>query len=136
LVCFIVKYESHKIINIYRYIGDTGLTIPKGMMVNFDMQTLHHSPKYYPNPDRWDPERFMPENKDQLVPYTYMPFGMGPRNCVGMRFALMEAKTAIAHLVNKFKFVRTPNTTVPLEIKKFEVLLTTGNVNIGIELRK
>ncbi|CAG2167842.1 unnamed protein product, partial [Oppiella nova] len=117
-------------------IGDTGLTIPKGMMVNFDMQTLHHSPKYYPNPDRWDPERFMPENRDQLVPYTYMPFGMGPRNCVGMRFALMEAKTAIAHLINKFKFVRTPNTTVPLEIKKFEVLLTTGDVNIGIELRK
>ncbi|CAG2182460.1 unnamed protein product, partial [Oppiella nova] len=62
-------------------LGDTGLTIPKGMNVFFDAYTIHHSPEYYPNPERWDPERFMPENRDQLTPYTYMPFGTGPRNC-------------------------------------------------------
>ncbi|CAG2102769.1 unnamed protein product [Medioppia subpectinata] len=116
-------------------IGDTGLTIPKGMLVNFDVQTLHHNPDYYPDPDRWDPERFMPENRDQLVPYTYMPFGMGPRNCVGMRFALMEAKTAAAHLVNKFIFKKTAKTTVPPKLKKFEFLLTTEPLITAIEKR-
>ncbi|CAG2182513.1 unnamed protein product, partial [Oppiella nova] len=45
------------------------LTIPKGMMVIFDIYALHHNPEYYPNPEVWDPERFMPENRDQLTPY-------------------------------------------------------------------
>ncbi|CAG2179113.1 unnamed protein product, partial [Oppiella nova] len=84
------------------YILGNILTIPKGMMVIFDIYALHHNSEYYPNPEVWDPERFMPENRDQLTPYTYMPFGTGPRNCVGMRFALMEAKTAVAHLVHKY----------------------------------
>ncbi|XP_054157190.1 cytochrome P450 3A8-like [Oppia nitens] len=116
-------------------IGNTGLTIPKGMIVNFDIEVLHHNPDYYPEPDRWNPERFMPYNRDKLVPYTYMPFGLGPRNCVGMRFALMEAKTAIAYLIMKYKFVKTANTTIPLKPKKYEFLLTTGPINVGIEKR-
>ncbi len=78
----------------------------------------------------------MPENRSNLVPYTYMPFGIGPRNCVGMRFALMEAKTAVVHLINKFKFVKSSNTQIPLKFKKLEILLTTGNINVGVELRK
>ncbi len=78
----------------------------------------------------------MPENRDNLVPYTYMPFGTGPRNCVGMRFALMEAKTAVVHLINKFKFVKSSNTQIPLKFKKFEFLLTAGDINVGVELRK
>ncbi|XP_054156445.1 cytochrome P450 3A24-like [Oppia nitens] len=117
-------------------IGDIGITVPKGMLVNFSIQTMHRNPEYYPNPDRWNPERFMPYNRDKLVPYTYMPFGLGPRNCVGMRFALMEAKTAVAYLVNRFKFIRTPKTTVPLIQTKFEFLYNTGDVFVGVELRK
>ena len=78
----------------------------------------------------------MPENRDNLVPYTYMPFGIGPRNCVGMRFALMEAKTAVVHLINKFKFVQSFNTQIPLKFKKMEFLLTAGDINVGVELRK
>ncbi|XP_054157189.1 cytochrome P450 9e2-like [Oppia nitens] len=116
-------------------IGDTGITIPKGMIVNFDIQVLHHNPEYYPEPDRWDPERFMPYNREKLVPYTYMPFGLGPRNCVGMRFALMEVKTAVAYLITKYKFVKTANTTIPLKPKKYEILLTTDAINVGIEHR-
>jgi len=105
------------------------------MIVIFDVQSVHHNPEYYPEPEKWIPDRFMPENRDQLTPYTYMPFGLGPRNCVGMRFALMEAKTAIAYLVHKYKFIRTNNTTVPLKYKKFEFLLNTGDKCVGIELR-
>ncbi|CAG2173314.1 unnamed protein product, partial [Oppiella nova] len=117
-------------------IPDMGLTIQKGMLIMFDIQSLHHNPEYYPNPDRWDPERFMPENRDQMTPYTYMPFGTGPRNCVGMRFALMEAKTAVAHLVHKYRFRTTPKTTVPPIIRKHGFVLNTEDIHIGIELRK
>ena len=105
------------------------------MTVNVDIQSMHRDPEYYPNPDRWDPERFMPENRDQLVPYTYMPFGLGPRNCVGMRFALMEAKTAIICLVQKFQFSRSANTAVPLIPKKHDFILNCGEINVGVELR-
>ncbi|XP_054157182.1 cytochrome P450 3A11-like [Oppia nitens] len=116
-------------------IGDTGITLPKGSMVNFDIQSVHYNPDYYPEPDRWNPERFMPYNRDKLVPYTYMPFGLGPRNCVGMRFALMEIKTAVAYLVNKYRFVRTDKTDESLIAKKFEIVLTTGDTYLGIESR-
>ncbi len=78
----------------------------------------------------------MPENRDNLVPYTYMPFGIGPRNCVGMRFALMEAKAAVVHLIYKFKFVKSFNTQIPLKFKKFEFLLSAGDIKVGVELRK
>jgi len=106
------------------------------MIVNLDIQSIHRNPEYYPEPEKWNPERFTPENRDKLTPYTYLPFGIGPRNCVGMRFALMEAKTAVVHLVNKFKFVTTKNTQIPLKFKKFEFLLSVENVNVGVQIRK
>ncbi|CAG2117281.1 unnamed protein product [Medioppia subpectinata] len=112
-------------------LGNTGLTIPKGMTVNFDVYGIHHSPEYYPNPERWDPERFLPSNRDQLVPYTYLPFGLGPRNCVGMRFALMQAKTTVAQLIDKYRFKRTANTRYPPTFEMFEFVLTSDDINIA-----
>ena len=47
---------------------------------------------------RFDPERFSPENRDKIIEMTYMPFGDGPRNCIGRRFALMEAKMALVEV--------------------------------------
>ena len=105
------------------------------MIVNFDIHSVHHSSEYYDDPEIFNPERFMPENRDKLTPYTYMPFGMGPRNCVGMRFALMEAKTAAAFLVYKYKFFKTTNTPKELKPKKFQLGFTSGDILIGIEMR-
>ena len=106
------------------------------MAVQINFEAIHHNPQNYPNPQRFDPERFMPENRHKLIPYTFLPFGIGPRNCVGMRFALMEAKTAIAHIITKFKFVRTANTEVPLQYKKFAIFLMPKNdIKVGVEIR-
>jgi cytochrome P450 family 9 len=97
---------------------------------------IHKDPEYYPNPDRFDPERFMPENRHKLIPYTFLPFGIGPRNCVGMRFALMEAKTAIAHIITKFRFVRTENTEVPIELSTLSILLLPKrDIKVAVEMR-
>ncbi|XP_054160834.1 cytochrome P450 9e2-like [Oppia nitens] len=114
---------------------DTGITIPKNTIISANIQYIHHNPDYYPEPDRWNPERFMPDNRHQLVPYTYMPFGLGPRNCVGMRFALMEAKTAIVYLVNRYRFYRTDKTPAKLKPLKMQSLFNCGEIIIGIKHR-
>jgi len=107
------------------------------MMVQIPIYAIHHDPQYYPNPNQFNPERFMPENKDRLIPYTYLPFGTGPRNCVGLRFALINIKTAVAKILRKFKFVKTENTKTEFEYKKFVVFTQAIDMGtIKIELRQ
>uniref|UniRef100_A0A182K775 Cytochrome P450 n=1 Tax=Anopheles christyi TaxID=43041 RepID=A0A182K775_9DIPT len=79
---------------------------------------LHHDPQYYPNPSKFDPERFSEENREKINPSTYLPFGIGPRNCIGSRFALMEVKAIVYYMLREFSFERTPNTQVPLRLAK------------------
>lgn len=58
-------------------------TIEKGRVLLFPMYGLHHDAQYFPEPQRFDPDRFSDENRDKIVPGTYIPFGFGPRNCIG-----------------------------------------------------
>nr|XP_015838493.1 PREDICTED: cytochrome P450 9e2 isoform X3 [Tribolium castaneum] len=58
-------------------------TIEKGVTTIIPIYGIHRDPQYFPNPDKFDPERFSDENKAKIVPGTYMPFGVGPRNCIG-----------------------------------------------------
>ncbi|CAL8086082.1 unnamed protein product [Orchesella dallaii] len=94
--------------------NDSGLFVPKGTVVFVPSNALHYDEQYYDNPDKFDPEHFSPEKKAQRNPYAYMPFGIGPRNCIGMRFALVETKAAIAHLVHNFRIQTTKKTPVPI----------------------
>ncbi|CAH1130381.1 unnamed protein product [Ceutorhynchus assimilis] len=80
------------------------------------MYPLQRDPRYYPNPEKFDPERFSSENKDKIQPYTYIPFGSGPRNCIGSRFAFLEAKAAIYNLLLNFEIVPTKRTQIPLKL--------------------
>ncbi|NXU73276.1 CP3A9 protein, partial [Oreotrochilus melanogaster] len=93
-----------------------GVTIPKGMIVMIPAYTLHRSPEYWPNPEEFRPERFSKENKESIDPYTYLPFGAGPRNCIGMRFALLTLKVAIAILLQHFTFQTCKETPIPLKL--------------------
>lgn len=116
-------------------LGNTGLTIPKGMVVVIPIHALHHNPDYFLEPQQFNPERFMGQNKQRIKPYTYLPFSAGPRNCVGLRFALMETKSAIIRLVTKFKFIKTPYTKIPLEFNKISIVLQAKNITIGVQKR-
>lgn len=79
---------------------------------------FHRDPKYFPNPGKFDPDRFSEENRDKIDPDTYLPFGVGPRNCIGSRFALMELKTIMYHLLLKFTFEANEKTQIPLQLAK------------------
>ncbi|XP_071648923.1 cytochrome P450 9e2-like [Temnothorax longispinosus] len=103
----------------------------------FPIYSLHHDPKYFPNPDKFDPERFSEENKDNILPYTYLPFGHGPRKCIGNRFVLMETKILIAHLLQKFTLKTTEKTVEPIVYAKKEFALQpVGGFWIGLEKRE
>ncbi|KAF5279692.1 hypothetical protein FQA39_LY18241 [Lamprigera yunnana] len=100
------------------------LTLEKGDLVMIPVVGIHHDPKYYPNPNKFDPERFNDENKRTIEPFSYMPFGSGPRNCIASRFALMENKTLIFHLLSKFDIIPIKKTQIPLNFGK-------GMLNLG-----
>jgi cytochrome P450 len=129
----IIKLEREPITD-YK-LGDTGITLFKGQIVEIPVYAIHHSEEYYPNPENFNPSRFMPQNRDQIIPYTYLPFGAGPRNCIGMRFALMETKLCLAQIVRRYKFVRSVKTEIPLQFKKVSLLLSTNGLIVGIQKR-
>uniref|UniRef100_A0A914XLL0 Uncharacterized protein n=1 Tax=Plectus sambesii TaxID=2011161 RepID=A0A914XLL0_9BILA len=91
--------------------------IPKGCAVGVPVWVIHYDPEIYPNPQTFDPERFSPEEKANRDPLAYLPFGYGPRNCIGMRFAQLEMRMALAYLVKNFKFVPSePKQKLPVKL--------------------
>ncbi|NXI59305.1 CP3AO protein, partial [Chloroceryle aenea] len=89
-----------------------GVTIPEGMVVVIPAYVLHRDPGYWPEPDEFRPERFSKENRESIDPYTFLPFGAGPRNCIGMRFALLIVKVAVVVLLQNFTFRTCKDTPV------------------------
>ncbi|KAF5291534.1 hypothetical protein FQR65_LT01847 [Abscondita terminalis] len=113
------------------------LFVEKGLSVVVPVYAIHHDPKYFPNPKKFDPERFSDENKHNIKPFSYMPFGIGPRNCIASRFAIMETKILFFHLLSKFDLVVSEKTTVPLEFTRKQFLLAPdGGFWIGLKPRK
>ena len=118
----------------YRLID--GLLLEPGQTVMVPVYAIHHSEAYFPEPDQFLPDRFLPENRHKILPYTYLPFGVGPRNCIGMRFALTEAKMALAAIVNQYEIIATDRTSDRLNIMKGSFLLRTSPIYVGIRKRK
>lgn len=85
---------------------------------------IHNDPDIYPNPDVFDPERFSDENKRNRHPMAFLPFGDGPRNCIGLRFGLMQSKVALIKLLTNFKFSPTSRTTVPMTFDSTSIVLS------------
>ena len=76
---------------------------------------LHHNAKYWPDPEKFDPERFSEINKKDRPTHAYLPFGGGPRLCVGHQFAIVEMQIALIMLLRKYRLTRTnPDETLGL----------------------
>uniref|UniRef100_A0A1B6EZI3 Cytochrome P450 n=2 Tax=Cuerna arida TaxID=1464854 RepID=A0A1B6EZI3_9HEMI len=104
-------------------VPQSSLVIEKGTKVLIPVFALQHDPLYFPDPDKFDPERFSPENKSKIVQGTYLPFGDGPRICIGLRFAMMEMKFAFCKILPKFEFTLTDQMVYPVVFKKGSNLL-------------
>lgn len=89
------------------------VTIPKDGKLILNYYAIMHDPDNWEEPMKFDPNRFMPENRDKIKPGAYCPFGLGPRHCLGMRFSLTEAKLGLAAVMMKFRFEPAPDTRFP-----------------------
>jgi cytochrome P450 family 6 len=104
-------------------VPDTNVVFPKGQTVMIPVYAIQHDPNIYENPEVYDPDRFTPENEAKRNPYSFLPFGEGPRNCIGLRFGMMQARIGMAVLLNNFKFELGGRTKVPLDISKSSAIL-------------
>ena len=95
--------------NDYEY---EGIKIKKGQVLTVAIYAIHHDPTIYPNPEQFDPNRFSEANKKSRESVTFLPFGAGPRNCIGMRFAVTEMKLLLASILSKYRFVTCDKTPV------------------------
>ncbi|XP_027206344.2 cytochrome P450 3A2-like [Dermatophagoides pteronyssinus] len=92
------------------------MIIPKDSTIRIPTYQLHHCEEYWPNPEVFDPERFL--DKKNYDPIAFQAFGNGPRNCIGMRFALYEIKLALAKLLFRYRLVPGPSTENELTIEQ------------------
>ncbi|XP_006859843.1 PREDICTED: cytochrome P450 3A8-like [Chrysochloris asiatica] len=118
-----------------KHVEINGLTMPKGSVIMVPTFVLHRDPEYWPEPEKFLPERFSKENKDNIDPYIYMPFGTGPRNCIGMRFALMNMKLATVRILQEFSVKPCKETQIPLKIGKDPLIAPEVPVVIMFESR-
>nr|XP_012302931.1 thromboxane-A synthase isoform X1 [Aotus nancymaae] len=109
-----------------------GQHIPAGAVLEMAVGALHHDPEHWPSPETFDPERFTAEAQQQHRPFTYLPFGAGPRSCLGVRLGLLEVKLTLLHVLHKFRFQACPETQVPLQLESKSALGPKNGVYIKI----
>lgn len=89
-----------------------GWHVPAGSLVAVCPLLMHHDPRWFPEPDAFDPDRWLDERRDAVPRYAYLPFGTGPRSCVGEQFAWAEAVTALAVIAARFTAATEPGHVV------------------------
>jgi len=91
-----------------------GQHVPKGTSVLIVLHLLHRNPQIWDKPEEFIPERFLDSRSNNRHPYAYVPFSAGPRNCIGQRFALMEEKTILSHVLRRLDFKSTDKHVKPI----------------------
>ncbi|XP_017040710.1 cytochrome P450 6a8 [Drosophila ficusphila] len=99
-----------------RYVvpGNPKFVIEAGQSVMIPSSAIHHDPSIYPEPYEFRPDRFSPEESAGRPSVAFLPFGDGPRNCIGLRFGQMQARIGLAQLIKNFKFSTCSKTPNPL----------------------
>ncbi|EEC01140.1 cytochrome P450, putative [Ixodes scapularis] len=90
-----------------------GVRFKPGMNIDVPIAGVHYDPEFFPDPEKFQPERFLPENKGNLKPLTFLAFGAGPRNCVGMRLGILQVKVALACILEHLKVFKLLKPHVP-----------------------
>lgn len=107
--------------------------MPKGTYVVIPSYAFHRDPALFPEPDKFDPDRFSAERRHQIQPYSFLPFGEGPRICIGIKFGMLQTKLGLAMLLRKFRFETCAKTKIPLEIDSVSLLhIPKGGVWLNV----
>ena len=93
-----------------------GISIKKGQQITVPIHAIHHDPSIYPDPEVFKPERFTEENKRARDSLTFLAFGAGARNCIGVKFALSVLKLFLTSILIKYTFKTCDQTPVCLFI--------------------
>jgi cytochrome P450 len=91
-------------------VGD--IDIPRGSTVIVYVYGAHHAPHYWESPETFDPERFIKGSEKVRTPFTYLPFGGGPRVCIGNQYAMLQILMILSDLLRKYDFELTPGQTI------------------------
>jgi cytochrome P450 len=91
-------------------VGD--VAIPRGSTVIVYVYGAHHAPRYWQNPENFDPERFTKANDKLRTPFTHLPFGAGPRGCIGGNYAMLQILMILSDLLRKYDFRLAPGQTI------------------------
>lgn len=103
----------------------TKIVIPKGTKIIIPVFGIHHDADIYPDPDKFDPDRFSDEQINLRHPCAFIPFGEGPRICIGFRFAMLNIRTTLAMLLSNYKFSTCSRTQEKIKIITKSSLLTS-----------
>ncbi|XP_013186352.1 cytochrome P450 6B2 [Amyelois transitella] len=116
---------------------ELGLTIDKEVRVVIPIQALHMDPKYWDEPEEFKPERFLPENAEKTKD-VYLPFGIGPRSCIGARLGLMQSLAGLAAILSKFEVKPAPESKRHPEIDPLSEIVqgVIGGLPLIFEERK
>ncbi|XP_066259573.1 probable cytochrome P450 6a13 [Euwallacea similis] len=107
-------------------IPGTDIVVEKGTFTSIPAWGLHLDPEYFPEPEKFDPERFSPENKKKIKDFTYIPFGEGPRMCLGLRFGMMQTKAGLVSLLRNYNFSLNKKTPLPIKTQRDTVITTVA----------
>ncbi|EDV35775.1 uncharacterized protein Dana_GF12300 [Drosophila ananassae] len=106
--------------------------IAKGTIVVIPALGIHYDPDIYPEPEKFKPDRFTDEAIAARPSCTWLPFGEGPRNCIGLRFGLMQTCVGLAYLIRSYRFSVAPETQIPMKVVVKSILISAEN---GIHLK-
>jgi cytochrome P450 len=112
-----------------------GYRVPKGATILIAPYTLHRRADYFPEPDRFQPERFTPEREKSLPRSAYIPFGAGPRICIGNHLALMEGQLLIAAIAQRYAFELVPGQHIAPDLVHNFALRPGGKVEVIVKRR-
>ncbi|KAL3280181.1 hypothetical protein HHI36_017681 [Cryptolaemus montrouzieri] len=116
-------------------IPDSDVILEKGTKVTIPLYGIQRDPDYYPDPDKFDPERFSEENKNSRPAFSFIPFGEGPRVCIGTRFGMMQTKVGLVALMLNYEITVSKKTREPLQYDP-QSFVTSTKGGIWLDLKK
>ncbi|XP_075558249.1 cytochrome P450 3A41-like [Dermacentor variabilis] len=129
----VVAFTSRQAACDYSY---KDMILPKGLSIMACTQQIHMDPRYWDRPEEFDPDRFSPEQKASRDPLAFQPFGIGPRNCVGMKLAQLEIALIVANLVHRFRLhLGSRHENGELELKT-QSIIASPKIGVWVSVEK